>query len=177
MIEPKTINALKGQLFSLPEMNVYAILDGASIPDLPGNLYQLEPEHECLYQGELEADMLHVAPFLVLLKPDEQTVDWVLTNGWGKHWGIFAFSAADLKTLRRHLRKFLTVYDESGKSLLFRYYDPRVLRAYLPTCNADELKTVFGPVVTYLVEDEDPKAGRKFVLVDEALQEDKVMVG
>ncbi len=44
------------------------------------------------------------------------------------------------------------VYDEEGKPLYFRYYDPRVLRAYLPTCNESELQTVFGPVNHYYAE-------------------------
>lgn len=38
---------------------------------------------------------------------------------------------------------------------MFRYYDPRVLRVYLPTCRPDELRTVFGPIRSYLVEGED----------------------
>ena len=43
----------------------------------------------------------------------------------------------------------------SGRILIFRYYDPRVLRVYLPTCRLDELQTVFGPVTSYLVESEN----------------------
>jgi hypothetical protein len=35
---------------------------------------------------------------------------------------------------------------------MFRYYDPRVLRVYLPTCTSDELKTVYGPVQQYFAE-------------------------
>ena len=51
---------------------------------------------------------------------------------------------------------FLRVRSEADQKLIFRYYDPRVLRAYLPTCNAVELRTVFGPVRRYLIEAEDP---------------------
>ncbi len=40
--------------------------------------------------------------------------------------------------------------------MIFRYYDPRVLRVYLPTCLAPELRTVFGPVRRFLLESEDP---------------------
>jgi len=46
--------------------------------------------------------------------------------------------------MRQHFRRFITVHDESGKPLLFRYYDPRVLRTFLPTCNAKELAEIFG---------------------------------
>jgi len=40
--------------------------------------------------------------------------------------------------------------------LIFRYYDPRVLRAYLPTCSPAELNTFFGPVTAFITEGENP---------------------
>jgi Domain of unknown function (DUF4123) len=170
MIEPRIVQSVKMHLFSGNGAKVFTILDGASIPDLLGNLAAFNPEHICLYRGELAQDMAQVAPYLCFLERDKPFTDWVLTNGWGEHWGIFGVTWADMKELRKHFRKFLTVYDESGKSLYFRYYDPRVLRMYLPTCNAGELKTVFGPVESYLVEDEEPTGGRKFLFVGEALR-------
>jgi len=54
------------------------------------------------------------------------------------------------------LREFLRVRDESGKRLIFRYYDPRVLRVYLPTCWPAELDTFFGPISAFITEGEDP---------------------
>ena len=56
------------------------------------------------------------------------------------------------------------MHDPTGKPLLFRYYDPRVLRVYLPTCNAEELKTLFGPVQAYIMEDESGAAMLRFRL-------------
>ena len=177
MIEPRIVQTLKMELFATQGNSAFAILDGASVPDLLGDLFTFNPEHLCLYRGELEQDMAQVAPYLVFLERDAPFTDWVLTNGWGEHWGIFGVTKVDMKELLKHFRKFLTVYDESGKLRYFRYYDPRVLRVYLPTCNADELKTVFGPVESYLVEDEEPKVGRKFLLVGDALREDQVVLG
>ena len=58
------------------------------------------------------------------------------------------------------------VYDEDGKPLYFRYYDPRVLRAFLPTCNADDLKVLFGPVDDYLLESEDGADVLRFAVAD-----------
>jgi hypothetical protein len=43
---------------------------------------------------------------------------------------------------------------EAGGTFLFRFYDPRVLRAYLPTCDAGELATVCGPAAMFVVEGE-----------------------
>jgi hypothetical protein len=141
-------------LFPEDEMNVFAIFDGASIPDLLGRLYNCELEHECLYRGELEPDIAEVAPYLVRLDQASPFTHWAIEKGWGNHWGIFALSRQGLRSLRQHFRTFLIVHDSNAKPLLFRYYDPRVLRTYLPTCNAGELAAIFGPVEKYLVEDE-----------------------
>lgn len=54
------------------------------------------------------------------------------------------------------------VKDAKGGHLYFRYYDPRVLRVYLPTCNAQELGFVFGPLDSFVLEGEDPSAVLRF---------------
>lgn len=48
------------------------------------------------------------------------------------------------------------VYGPDGKPLYFRYYDPRVLRVYLSTCNAQDTGVLFGPVSRYAMEGEEP---------------------
>ena len=156
------------QLFAIPETGVYAILDGASVPQLPQTLARLEVESECLFRGELEPDLAEVAPYLAVVPFDHPFTDWLLQEGWGQHWGIFAVSKADLRTLRMHLRTFLKVYGPDLKPLYFRYYDPRVLRAYLPSCNAKELETVFGPVLRYITEGETGQILLQFSLKDGA---------
>lgn len=149
-------------LFAEKNAKAYAILDGASVESLVDQLYSLEPEYICLYRGELEPDLAHVAPYLVRLDSKSAFTDWILEKGWGQHWGIFVVAKADITALRQHFRRFLTVHDPDGKPLLFRYYDPRVLRTYLPTCNEEELTTVFGPVSCYLVEGENPEQLLRF---------------
>jgi hypothetical protein len=81
---------------------------------------------------------------------------WLVEQGWGNSWGIFVDTAAEMRALRQHLRQFVMVYSPEAKPLYFRYYDPRVFRTFLPTCTVDELATWFGPVNSYLVEDEQP---------------------
>lgn len=150
------VQSLIEQIFSYAEAGVFAIIDGASAPGLLQSIYQFEPQYCCLYRGALEPDLAEVAPYLVHLEPDSPFTQGLLEQGWGKHWGIFVLAEVDLRVLRQHFRKFLMVHDESGKPLYFRYYDPRVLRAYLPTCNETELRLVFGPVSRYYLEAEDP---------------------
>jgi hypothetical protein len=177
MATEKIVQAVRQQLFSEKGANVFAVLDGASVPDLRMSFHRRQPEHICLYRGELAPDMAEVAPYLVRLEANSEFTTWVITQGWGEHWGIFAVSAADLRAMRQHFRRFLTVQDANGKPLLFRYYDPRVLRVYLPTCNVEELATVFGPVVSYLLEDENPNAALRFRAASGSLQQVKLQLG
>lgn len=144
-------------------LKTYTILDGAAIPDLLDHLYgDPRPEFVCLYRGELEPDMAECAPYLVQLQPDTPFTDWLLAEGWGKNWGIFALAPVDLKTLRKHFRTFLMVKRMDGKQLYFRYCDPRVLRVFLPTCDRGELVTLFGPVSAYCLEDQAPNRMIRF---------------
>ena len=153
---------INSELFDDPGVNAFAILDGASIPGLLQHLHRCDPVRECLYRGELQPDIAEVAPYLVQLDAGTEFTDLVLNQGWGKHWGIFALSTADLFAMRQHLRRFLTVHDSSGKPLLFRYYDPRVMSVYLPTCNAEEVKAMFGPISKYFMESDGPDTALSF---------------
>ena len=173
MITEEAAQSIGEHLFSGETAHVYAVLDGASVPNLLLRLFDLQPDFECLYRGDLAPDMAEVAPYLVRLDPDSEFAAWLIEEGWGKHWGIFAQSDADLRAMRRHFRTFLTITGPDGKSRLFRYYDPRVLRLYLPTCNAQELATVFGPVVCYILEDAEANQLLRFQNASGSLQEEK----
>lgn len=143
-------------LFEAGGAGVFAVLDGASVPGLLDKLHQARPEFECLYRGELAPDMAEVAPYLIRLERKAEFTTWLLAEGWGKHWGIFVCTPADLFTMRQHFRRFLMVHDSTGTALYFRFYDPRVLREYLPTCDREQLTEMFGPVASYVTEGEKP---------------------
>lgn len=140
---------------SPPSMKTWAILDGARDERIYGAIDKLAQEKCCLFAGELTSQLRVVAPYLVRLEPDEQLTRFVLDNGWGHAWGVFLRSNASIETLRRHFRKFLRVSDGAERYLLFRYYDPRALSVYLPTCSPDELTTIFNPVDRFAVEAEN----------------------
>ena len=127
------VSRLKKLIFSKEDKSAYVILDGASVEGMLGRLKAAKEEWACLYRGELEPDLADAAPYLVKLREKSDLTDWILEEGWGNHWGVFVISEAGLEALRRHLRKFLRVKDPEGNVLYFRYYDPRVLRLYLPT--------------------------------------------
>ena len=149
------IGRLKELLFATEDHSTYAVLDGASVPGLLEKLAAAPEEHACLYRGELEPDIAVTAPYLVKLREESPLTDWILKEGWGNHWGIFVETPVGLEALRRHFRRFLRVKDHTGQILYFRYYDPRVLSIYLPTCNAREIQVIYGPVTRFIAEEED----------------------
>ncbi|MCC6535890.1 MAG: DUF4123 domain-containing protein [Burkholderiales bacterium] len=171
MLGQEALNALKQLLWTTPEDRVYALLDGASVPSLLDRLYaEPRPEFECLMHGELAPDMAEVAPYLVSVQRDGAFTDWLLTQGWGNHWGIFAVARTDIRPLWFHLRTLNVVYGPEGKPMLFRYYDPRVLRVFLPTCSPQQVKEMFGPVASFVAEADAPSMALSFAHVDGELQ-------
>jgi hypothetical protein len=136
-----------------PARQVFAILDGARDPEVHRLAQQLPGA--CLWSGRLAPELVEVAPYLVELVRGHAAARAILEHGWGEGWGIFFTADAELEALRRHFRRFLQAKLEDGRVVLFRYYDPAVLRAYIPTCDASELAAFFGPVLCFSVEDEE----------------------
>jgi hypothetical protein len=58
------------------------------------------------------------------------------------------------------------VYGPDLESLFFRFYDPRVMRNYLPTCPPAQLAEFFGPVDFYIAEAEEPARANAWSIAD-----------
>ena len=174
MVAKSIVETVHRHLFAEQDSHVYVVLDGASVAKLPQVLWKHKPESICLYRGELEPDLAAAAPYLVELKHDAPFTQWVLQEGWGNHWGIFAQSSADFRSMRKHFRTFLMVKDSDGNSIYFRYYDPRVLLAFLPTCNGQEMKVLFGPIDSYLMESADGNQIMRFSCAESSLKRQSI---
>jgi hypothetical protein len=114
------------------------------------------PANDSLYRGTRDEGLSAVAPYLFRFTPGQTFANWYLKQGWGKSWGVLMKSGRSLEDLGKHFRNFLLVKTETGQNLYFRFYDPRVIRVFLPTCDTTQLREFFGPVDYFLVEDEDP---------------------
>lgn len=134
---------------------VYALVDAAQDEQIYPTLVKSNDKYCCLYEGGIPKALAETAPYLVKLEKSFQLTRWLISYGWGKNWAIYLDSLATLEELRRHFRKFLLVQTEQKKELYFRFYDPRVLRIYLPTCNEAELAAIFGPINRFCLEDGD----------------------
>ena len=136
--------------------SVFAIVDGARDDRIYAAVRGTFLPKDCLYSGDLPRELQVTAPYLVQLERDDRFTRFLIDTGWGRSWGIFLRTETGIKPLRRHLRGFLRVQDEAGRRLIFRYYDPRVLREYLPTCWPAEVETFFGPISAFIAESEYP---------------------
>lgn len=156
---PSTSESVTDQLWRTEEgetpFQLYVILDAARDNRIYPKLADSDVDCVPLHRGEKAKELATVGPYLVKLERDHLFTAWLFNNGWGKSWGILLESPAELNELKRHFQTFLTVNDEEGNPLYFRYYDPRVFRVYLPTCNESELEILFGPVNRYFVEGEN----------------------
>jgi hypothetical protein len=150
---------------SLRPVNVWAILDTAKDPRVFGLASRCYLDKCCLYAGDLSPELERAAPWLIQVSPRDSITESLLEQGWGHAWGIFLQSDDSMASLRRHLRRLLRVKDQNGRHYLFRYYDPRVLRVYLPASRADELDGVFGSsIIRFRMEAEDPACVVSFEL-------------
>ena len=127
----------------------------------------------CLYKGSAEEKFSDVAPYL-FTSPQPDLADWFFSEGWGQSWGLFMIADVSPDVLYRHLRRFLRIETETDRQLYFRFYDPRVLRLFLPTCNQQQLIDFFGPIRYFLAEDVDPTYGLNFWLDQGKLQQKQV---
>jgi hypothetical protein len=156
---------------------VCAILDGARDERIFRAVDSCNLDKCCLYAGRLPLVVQEVAPYLVVLERDHDLTHMLLEEGWGQSWGIFLRSEAPVPALRRHFRNLLKVKDQQGRHLIFRWYDPRVLRVYLPTCYPDELEIVFGPVEKFYLEGDDYSTIVDYGLHGTELRESRARLG
>ena len=169
--------AIRRALFAHPEHSLYAVLDGAAFEGLPAVLQRHGVEHVCLLRGELDPELAQVAPYLATVPQESEFADYLVEQGWGDYWGLFVRSACDFRTLRMHLRQLLEVWDPEGTPLYFRFYDPRVFRVFLPTCDDEQLEQIFDDVVeAFFTEGEDASQLLRFSLGGSGLSTSQILV-
>lgn len=155
----------------------HILLDGARMGNAMGEARARNKTAESLYRGENIGMLGQVAPQLFTFSIAAPFGQWCLKTGFGQSWGVMLKSAWPMTELHKHFRKFLTVKAENGRSLFFRFYDPRVLRIFLPSCDAAQLREFFGGAVDYfVVEDEDPAFALRFYHQNGVLQTERCPV-
>jgi hypothetical protein len=141
---------------------LYALLDASREPSVLKVILESKEEYQSLYEGPQGCQLAHFAPYLIRVPQKSALLDTLVHQAWSKSWGVFLTCDKPLKDLRTHFRHFLIVKLPDGQQVYFRYYDPRVLRLFLPTCLPEETTQFFGPVKQFLIEAEDPATALHF---------------
>lgn len=135
--------------------SLYGIVDSARNEEVFRYLLADNVKYKSLFEGTKDVRSYGVSGFLVECKKESPLFNWLTTEAWGDSCCIFFTSKASFEELFKHFQKFNRVYLEDDDVVLFRYYDPRVLSIYLPTCTKSELDTFYGEVETFYLEDKD----------------------
>ena len=152
----------------------HILLDAARMGARMEEALKLNKEHDCLYRDSPDQKMTSVAPYIFRFQQNTPFADWYMQEGWGNSWGILFKSSYGLPDLYKHFRKFVRVMTEEQKEIYFRFYDPRVLRIFLPNSEATDIRDFFGPVEFFAPEAEDPAVLLKFMQTNGALKSQEI---
>jgi hypothetical protein len=154
-------------------LSLYAVLDAAREGRVVSMLERVPETSESLYEGEKGRELAPYAPYLVELPGDSPLLQDLAAQAFGKSYCVFLTASAAFDEVRKHFRHFLMVETEDGKEVYFRFYDPRVLRVFLPTCTPEEARKFFGPIQSFWVEAREPGVLSRYWLGDDGvLRED-----
>ena len=156
--------------------DIYAVLDGAVVKQLPDYLEERDSPFACLFRGETDPLVLTRAPYLVRLTPGDEIFSWILEEGWGRNWGMFVTVPADtdFDKVIDHFRQFVQVRLPDQRIVFFRFYDPRVVRPFLPSCDAGQAGELFAVPSAWMCESEDGGALLVHSMKDGAVTTSKI---
>jgi hypothetical protein len=123
---------------------VFGVLDAARDPAVYPTLLRGQFGQESLFEGLRAAALCDVAPYLVPLALDSPLLAAMTGAWWGRSIGFVLTSRASMAEVLDRLREMLTVRTDDERRMVFRFYDPRVLRVFLPIANPRQASTLFG---------------------------------
>lgn len=141
------------ELFVSTEGGLFVVLDGGRNDNIHAFTRSANLPWMYLVDGVVDDTFKICAPRVIEFGEwAGESLLQLLDEIWSGSSGVFVRTNANLVTLRRHLSSLLTAALPNDMQVFFRYFDPRVLRAYLPTCTPDELELVFGPISEFMLE-------------------------
>ena len=136
---------------------LYALVDPLSDNRVPAFLSASGEQYCPLLEGQSQGDASQaVSPSLVLLPSTSRLLDVLIKDGWGKGWAVYLSSRAHPEQVRNHLREYVSLRTETGKTLSCFFHDPRVLRVVAERWAPRECTDFFGPITRFIAEAEDP---------------------
>lgn len=142
---------------------LYGVLDCAVDPALHDHCARLEPEFAVCLFDRVDPKVKAASPHLIELTPTDPLSRAWRTGGWGRNWGVLLSSRADLRTVKLRLKRFTQARLPDGSGpVLFRFWDPRVMRIYMPLLQPDEVEGWFTDIDRWIVATADGKGSLRF---------------
>lgn len=136
------------------------ILDGA-VPGIKELWYRHSHYADTtvhLYSRTAYASMMEISPLMA--QTNQSDPFWaalytaVESGDVRSNWGCLACTDASPALLAKHFRKWITIYDDVGAEVFFRFYDPDILPYFVSGLRGDERQWFFGPVNAFLYREE-----------------------
>lgn len=123
----------------------YVIFNGTSDISALQHFYRLGGnDAQPLWHGTAYADWLEVMPFIAAITPDSAFIDWI-NHEAHEDWGMLVSANAPINTVFEHFRSLTHIYLPSGKSVFFRFYDPRFSLQVANACDPSSRSALMGP--------------------------------
>ncbi|UCE30812.1 MAG: DUF4123 domain-containing protein, partial [Burkholderiales bacterium] len=156
--DPARVAALEAALGARPDgVRLFALADASVNDALPARFYA---DHtlpfDCLLPGDLTAEVFRRSPFVADVTDHPEVLRWLL-GGWGRAWATYALARSTLRELVYRLRPALDARAPDGVPMLFRFYDPRVLRVAAPVLTPAQQRTLLGTVEAFVCESLAPE--------------------
>jgi hypothetical protein len=163
-----TVNHLSAVWPPGPE-RLFAVVDGAAALGLVDQAKSLGLRTESLIVGLRSPYLAAVAPYLIEVTSASGFLD--LWHGYlSKNPGVLLTSTAEFGELLEHARRLFVTRNAAGKDSFFRFYDPKVLKAWLATAPVSELKVFFRCITSIVAGLDDPAHLSRLSLTDERVE-------
>jgi Domain of unknown function (DUF4123) len=150
----QSISHLKNMLWSAEDSAVFAIIHGEALPGIAAKLEEADvPGWDCLWRGEQSPEQSAVAPYVVMLTPESEFSNWLLTDALVTYpdWGLLGVGPVNLLGMREHGRRLLQFERPDGQITDWHWYSPTLWCGLLPQLDAVQLLEAFGPLNDWVV--------------------------
>lgn len=138
------------------EENLYALVDAARDRRILALVDACDETSQSLLASPQGESLRQVAPYLVHIARGSALFEVLVNEGWGESWGIYLKATRPFAEVRNRLRQSLFVRnEETGENLYFRFYDPRVLRLFWPTCTPRQKSEILGTEISAFLLEND----------------------
>jgi hypothetical protein len=149
---------------------VYAVLDALKDARIPVFLDASGERHARV------DDANPLSPYLAVVPPKSRLLDVLVKDGWNQGWGFYFTAGIGFEDAVYHWRSFITLRNQNGQALNFRFWDPRVLRAIVPVMEPEEAAAFFGLLSRFIVEGESPGTALEFSLGPRAARRQSILL-